>query len=223
MKLIKHGHACIRLEKGSRVLVIDPGTFTDVPTAMAGAEAVLVTHEHADHIDPAAVLPIVDRTAGVHIYAPQAVVDQLLAHPALGGAGDRIHVLVPDDEEHIAGFEVCVFGGQHALIHPRIPVVANLGYLIDGRVYHPGDSFIVPNGVKVEALLVPLHAPWSKLAEVVDFVVSVRAAHAYPIHDGLLNETGLGMMTGHVTEFGALYGTVFEYLQVGDSREVQAR
>lgn len=200
-------------------MVIDPGTFTDVASAMAGAEAVLVTHEHADHIDPAAVLPIVDRTAGVHVHAPQAVVDQLLAHEALGGAADRIHVLAPDDEAHIAGFDVRVVGGQHALIHPQIPVVANLGYVIDGTVYHPGDSLIVPAGPAIDTLLVPLHAPWSKLQEIVDFVIAVRAKHAYPIHDGLLNETGLGMMAGHVTRFGARYGTAFEYLRLGDSRE----
>ncbi|MDN6202540.1 MAG: MBL fold metallo-hydrolase, partial [Micrococcaceae bacterium] len=160
-----------------------------------------------------------DRTAGVHVYARREGVDQLRAHPALGAAGDRIHGRAPDDVRQIAGFDVRVFGGQHALIHPQIPVVANLGYLVDGNLYHPGDSFIVPNGVTVQTLLVPLHAPWSKLAEVVDFVVSVRPAHAYPIHDGLLNERGLGMMTGHVTRFGARYGTEFEYLQVGESRE----
>lgn len=220
MKLTKHGHACIRLEKGSRVMVIDPGTFTDVPAAMAGAEAVLVTHEHADHIDPAAVLPILGRTAGVHLYAPQAVVDQLLAHEAIGGSAARIHVVSPGDERHIAGFDVRAIGGQHALIHPQIPLVANLGYIIDGVLYHPGDSLIVPDGTGVDTVLVPLHAPWSKLQETVDFVVSVRAKHAYQIHDGLLNETGLGMMSGHVTRFGARYGTEFEYLQVGDSREI---
>jgi len=220
MKLTKHGHACIRLEKGSRVMVIDPGTFTDVPAALAGAEAVLITHEHADHIDPATVLPIVDRTSGVHVYAPQAVVDQLLGHEAIGAAGERIHVLAPDDEQHIAGFDVRVVGGQHALIHPQIPMVANLGYIIDGSVYHPGDSLIVPPGVTVETVLVPLHAPWSKLQETIDFVVAMRAQHAYPVHDGLLNETGLGMMSAHLTRFGALYGTAFEYLQAGDSREV---
>lgn len=50
MKLTKKSHACIRLEKDGRVLVIDPGTFTEEDAAV-GAEAILVTHEHLDHFN----------------------------------------------------------------------------------------------------------------------------------------------------------------------------
>ena len=49
MRLTKYAHACVRVEDGG-VLVVDPGIFTD-PEALAGADAVLVTHEHPDHID----------------------------------------------------------------------------------------------------------------------------------------------------------------------------
>lgn len=52
MKLTKLGHACVRLEKNGRALVIDPGALTPQDDALAGVEAVLVTHEHADHLDP---------------------------------------------------------------------------------------------------------------------------------------------------------------------------
>ena len=56
MKLTKFTHACVRLEKDGRVLVIDPGHFSETEEALAGAEAVLITHEHADHMDVDAVL-----------------------------------------------------------------------------------------------------------------------------------------------------------------------
>ncbi len=119
-----------------------------------------------------------------------------------------------------AGFDVRTFGGQHALIHPQIPVVANIGYLIDANVYHPGDSFVIPDGIAVRTLLVPVHAPWNKVGEVVDFVIGVRAAKAFPIHDALLNETGLGLIEGHVKRLGAKYGTEYAHLSSGDSVEV---
>ena len=38
----------------------------------------------------------------------------------------------------------------------------------------------------------PINAPWAKLAETVDFEVSVRAPHAVGIHDALLSELGQG-------------------------------
>jgi len=50
MEIIKYPHSCVRLEKDGRVLVLDPGVWSE-PSALRGASAVLVTHEHADHVD----------------------------------------------------------------------------------------------------------------------------------------------------------------------------
>jgi|HubBroStandDraft_2_1064218.scaffolds.fasta_scaffold1333571_2 L-ascorbate metabolism protein UlaG (beta-lactamase superfamily) len=49
MRITKLGHSCVRLEKDGAVLVTDPGVWTDA--ALAGAAAVMITHEHADHLD----------------------------------------------------------------------------------------------------------------------------------------------------------------------------
>ena len=103
------------------------------------------------------------------------------------------------------------FGGQHALIHPTIPVVANVGYLVSEAVYHPGDSFVVPDR-PVETLLLPLHAPWSKTGEVIDFLISVRATRAVQVHDALLNDTGRAGIEAHVNRIGDRYGTEFRHL-----------
>ncbi|GIU56840.1 hypothetical protein NicSoilC12_25890 [Arthrobacter sp. NicSoilC12] len=92
--------------------------------------------------------------------------------------------------------------------------------LVDGNVYHPGDSFAIPDGVDVKTLLVPIHAPWNKVGEVVDFVIGVRAPQAFPIHDALLNELGRGLVEGHVTRIGAKYGTEYRHLSSGDTAEV---
>ena len=40
MKLTKYGHACVRLEKNGRVLVVDPGSSPPSPV-LDGADAVL--------------------------------------------------------------------------------------------------------------------------------------------------------------------------------------
>lgn len=218
MKLTKFTHACVRLEKDGGVLVLDPGTFSETDAALAGADAVLITHEHGDHVDVDAVTEALLSNVGLRLYAPDGVAATLRSKAP--DAADRIHTAAEGEDFDVAGFHVRCFGGQHALIHPQIPVVANVGYLVDANVYHPGDSFAVPDGIEVATLLVPIHAPWNKISEVVDFVISVRAPRAFPIHDALLNDTGKGLIEGHVTRIGARYGTEYQHLSSGDSVEV---
>ena len=51
MRLTKYSHSCVRFDNGSDVMVIDPGVFSEIELALEGAQAVLITHEHADHLD----------------------------------------------------------------------------------------------------------------------------------------------------------------------------
>ncbi|MDI2034975.1 MBL fold metallo-hydrolase [Paenarthrobacter nitroguajacolicus] len=217
MKLIKYTHACVRLEKEGKVLVIDPGAFSESEEALNGAHAVLVTHEHNDHIDQPAVLAALRQDPKLQIHAPAGVAAALKEN---GDVAGQVHSVEPGSAFDAAGFSIRTFGGQHAVIHPQIPVVANIGYLVDDNVFHPGDSFVVPDGISVQTLLVPINAPWSKVGEVVDFVISVRAPKAFPVHDGLLNELGRGVVEGHVTRIGARYGTTYSKLAPRDSVEV---
>ncbi len=218
MLLTKFTHACVRLEKEGRVLALDPGVFSETGQALAGADAILVTHEHVDHLDQDAVLGALAANSGLPVHAPAAVAQALRA--AAPGTAGQVYETAAGDTFTAAGFTIRCFGGQHALIHPTIPMVANVGYLVDDAVYHPGDCLIVPPGVQVDTLLVPVHAPWSKVAEVVDFVVSVRARKAFQIHDGLLNETGLGFTESHIARIAALHGTEFRHLAAGESVEI---
>jgi hypothetical protein len=91
---------------------------------------------------------------------------------------------------------VRAYGGWHAMIHPDIPRVVNLGFLVNDSVYHPGDSFDVPQGAAVETLFVPISAPWLKLAESVDFVRAVAPRHAYALHDAVLSDAGGALTDG---------------------------
>lgn len=218
MTLTKYGHACIRLEKSGRRLVIDPGSFTDVPTALEGAEHILVTHEHADHVDEGPVLDYLAAQPAVTVRAPAAPAARLAdAAAAAGLDAGRIMAAGPDEEFEVAGFAVRTVGGQHAVIHPQIPVVANIGYILDGLVYHPGDSYIVPSGPVPDTVLVPLSAPWSKLSETLDFITALRARQVIPVHDGLLNERGLPMYRRHAGTFAERYGSTLTVLQEGES------
>jgi L-ascorbate metabolism protein UlaG (beta-lactamase superfamily) len=202
MRLTKYSHSCVRFEDGGRALVIDPGSFSEATEALAGADAVLITHEHVDHLDEPAVRAAVAANPRLPIWAPALVATQL------ADLGDIVTAVGVGESFDAAGFSVRTFGGAHAQIHPKIPIGANVAYLIDDTVYHPGDSFTVP-GVAVSTLLTPIHAPWSKVAEVIDFVTAVDAAQTFQIHDALLNANGLGLVERLINQ---LTGTPYTYL-----------
>jgi L-ascorbate metabolism protein UlaG (beta-lactamase superfamily) len=212
MELIKYGHACVVLCEGERRLVVDPGAFTD-PTALDGASAVLVTHEHPDHFVADRLRAAMDADPALEIWTNGSVAGQL------EGLGGRVHVVGHGDAVSVAGFDVHVHGELHAQIHPEIPQVKNVGFLVDGQVFHPGDALTVPDE-PVATLLLPVHAPWSKASEVIDYVRAVHADQAYAVHDGLLNDTGLALMGGLLGERGPGTPTPFSRLAPGDSVEL---
>ena len=204
MRITKYTHSCVRLE-GDGVLVVDPGVFS-VRAALDGADAVLITHEHVDHLDGDKLVEALGRRPDVRVYAHPDVL------PKLAALGDAVTTVEPGQEFQAAGFPVRAYGGRHAIIYPELPGVANLGYLIrdgDMSVYTPGDSFTVPDGARVDTLFVPLHAPWMKLAEAIDFARAVRPRRAYALHDALLNENGATISDGHLQRFsGTEYARV---------------
>jgi L-ascorbate metabolism protein UlaG (beta-lactamase superfamily) len=201
------------LQDGNGTLLIDPGTLSQASDALAEADGVLITHEHADHIDADALRTAAGGNPALAVWAPGSVAG------TLADLGRQVTEVAPDEAFEACGFSIETFGGQHALIHPTVPIVPNICYLVNGTVFHPGDSLIVPTK-PVQTLLVPIHAPWSKTAEVVDFVVSMRAPQAFQIHDGLLNETGLQFTEGHVARVGGWHGTEFRHLATGESLTV---
>ncbi|MEU9165064.1 MBL fold metallo-hydrolase [Streptomyces sp. NPDC048424] len=183
MRITKYTHACVRFESDGRVLVIDPGIWSE-PAALAGADAVLVTHEHVDHIDALRLAGL-----GVPVYAPaEANIPRLDVTAVSSGA-----------EFSAAGFRVRAVGGRHAFIYAGQPDCANLGYIIDEAVYHPGDSLHVPEQ-PIETLLVPAQGSWLKTAEAIDFVKAIKPQRAFPIHDAQINDRGLSSVNGWLAE-----------------------
>ncbi len=182
MNLTKHSHACVRLEKDGRTLVIDPGGFSEQDAAV-GADAVLVTHEHPDHFDEGRLRAALDANPAAEIWTLRSVAEQVSA--AFPG---RVHTVGEGDAFTAAGFDVQVHGQLHAVIHPDIPRITNVGYLVDGSVFHPGDALTLP-GQSVDTLLIPVMAPWNKVGEIIDYVREIGPRRALDVHDALL--TGL--------------------------------
>ncbi len=147
------------------------------------------------------------------MWSNPSVADQLAGH------GGRVHVVGHGDAVTVAGFDVHVHGELHAVIHPDIPRIRNVGFLVEGQVFHPGDALTVPEE-PVATLLLPVHAPWSRVSEVIDYVRAVGADQAFAVHDGLLNDAGLGVVGGMLGERGPGTPTPYSRLAPGESTEL---
>jgi L-ascorbate metabolism protein UlaG (beta-lactamase superfamily) len=213
MRFTKLVHSCVRLEKDGAVVVIDPGAWSDATMALSGATAVLVTHEHVDHLDADAVRAALRTNPELTLWSTAAVAAKFAQF------GDRVHETHHGDALSVAGFDVHVYGHVHAPIHKEIPPVANTGFLVDGVVFHPGDSFTIPED-PVRTLLVPLSAPWLEAGAMIDYFRAVAPARAYAIHDAILNENGLGVMTQLLALAAAPSGVPAARLDPGTSLDL---
>ena len=111
-----------------------------------------------------------------------------------------------------AGFDVHVYGSEHAVLHQDIPMIANVGFMLDGEVFHPGDALTVPED-RVGTLLLPASAPWLKLSEMIDYARTVAPRRGYTIHDALFSDTGLTVLGA----FLGMAGDQFAQLENGAS------
>lgn len=211
MRLTKLGHACVRLEHLGTTVVLDPGGFTEEDAA-EGADAVLVTHEHPDHLDPARL-----RRTDAPVLTIEAVAARLRVDAP--DVAERVRVVQPGDELRVGAVGVRVVGERHAVIHPDLPLPDNSGYLLDvggTSVLHPGDALTVVDGV--DLLLLPVSAPWLKASEAIDYARAVAAPRNLAIHDEVYSEAGLGIVDGHLRRFLGAAGQ--DYARLASGRDL---
>jgi L-ascorbate metabolism protein UlaG (beta-lactamase superfamily) len=210
LTLTKKTHSCVRIEKEGRVLVIDPGGFSEDDAAL-GADVMLVTHEHPDHFNEARLRAGLEANPAAEVWTLRSVAEQLSA--AFPG---RVHTVGDGDVFSAAGFDVTVHGELHAVIHPDIPRITNIGFLVDGSVFHPGDALTVPER-PVDTLLLPVMAPWNKISEVIDYVREVKPRRAIDVHDALLTDLARPIYDNQI---GALGGADHGRLAPGGVTEL---
>ena len=195
MQLTHFGHSCLLAEFDQARVLFDPGTFAHGFEGITGLTAILITHQHPDHVDVERLPSLLEGNPDAALYADPQTTAQLDA-PC-----QAVHV---GDELQIGELTVRAVGGRHAVIHPEIPVIENISYLVgDGdhaaRLMHPGDALFVPDE-PVDVLAAPAAAPWMRIAEAVDYLRAVAPARAVPIHQGMITPDGRGIYYGRLTE-----------------------
>lgn len=209
MRLTKLEHAAFVIDDSGSRLYVDPGKFTTPITESAGAVAVVITHRHDDHWTPEQLRRIIDANPGVRVFGPAGVAEAASEFP--------VETVAAGDEVEVGPFRLRFFGGEHAQIHSSIPIIDNVGVLVNERLYYAGDSFAVPEGVDVEVLAAPAGAPWMKISEAMDYVMTLAPRRAFPTHEMVLSQAGKALSNarlGWATEQG---GGEYVALEPGDT------
>lgn len=203
MKLTKYEHSCMVIEDAEHSLVIDPGNFTTDFVAPGNVVAVVVTHRHSDHFDPAQLAAIAAKNLNVLVIGPADVIDSV--------ALSNKRAVRPGETVAVDGFTLEFFGGEHAEIAPNMPRPQNLGVLVNERFYYPGDSF-APANRQVDVLALPVAAPWLKLSESIGFFAAVKPRLAFPAHDAILSDIGKSLVDNMLAATAAEIGSSYQRL-----------
>ncbi|MET0736125.1 MAG: MBL fold metallo-hydrolase [Microbacterium sp.] len=212
MRVTKFEHAALRIDSDGSTLIIDPGSFTLPLDDLSNVVAVVLTHEHPDHWTPDHLDRLREAVPGIRIFGPQGV--------ANAAPDYDITVVAPGDTVSVEPFALRFFGGQHAVIHESIPVIDNVGVLVNDAFYYPGDSYAVPAGADVRLLAAPLGAPWLKVGDAMDFVLAVAPKRSFGTHDMGLSVIGRDMHRARLRWATEQGGGEFLTLEPGESAEL---
>ncbi len=219
MRITSRGHACLEISTVDGSLLLDPGSFSALDGAFTGKHAVLITHQHVDHADQGALAAALAADPVLELHAPATLAATLRTElPA--AVRSQIRAVREGADFIVGGIRVRTFGGTHATIHHSIDLVQNVGYLIGDKamggttLFHPGDSYQVPVGVRPDILALPIMAPWGKMAEAADFAVATAAPLWVPIHDGLLNDAGKALFDRQLGAIAARNSASYQRLEV---------
>jgi L-ascorbate metabolism protein UlaG (beta-lactamase superfamily) len=211
MRITKYEHACFVASIADKKLVVDPGSFTLPLPDSTNVVAVVVTHEHADHWTPEHLQRIKDNSPDVRFFGPAGV--------AAAASDFEFTTVKAGDTIEVDPFTLEFFGEKHAQIHSTIPIVDNVGVLVNGTVFYPGDSFTL-GPIGVDLLGVPASAPWLKIGEVMDYVLAAKPKRSFATHDMINSVSGNQMAAARITATTQQNGGEFVPLAVGESIEL---
>jgi L-ascorbate metabolism protein UlaG (beta-lactamase superfamily) len=145
-------------------------------------DGIVITHVHQDHVDMDKLAPLL--TSGTpRIITNSEVKTELDKHNIVS------EVVEQGSTATVGSFTLEALGNDHAIMHPDLPKFQNTGYLVNDKIFHPGDALFIPPK-PIEILLLPVAAPWSKVSETLDYISTVKAKHNFPIHDGFITDGG---------------------------------
>jgi L-ascorbate metabolism protein UlaG (beta-lactamase superfamily) len=208
MKITKYEHSCLDITAGNSRLVIDPGKFSTTLTDFSNINAIVITHIHSDHFNKENVAKIINHNPQVKIFTTNQVRQELNL--------PNVIVVAEQDEHTVDNIKLKFYGGKHEFYEN----FENICVMVNDILYHPGDSYTVPDNVKINILATPASAPWLRVLDAVNFIKKCRPVKAFPIHNAILSEIGESIHYRIIGEACKEINTDWQILKIGESIEV---
>lgn len=195
------------LEMNDTRVAIDPGVpFTENYSVdeLGHLDAVLYTHQHADHFDESLVGPFIE--AGVAIYGNPSVAKLIES---------EIDTVNDGEVFTIGAFEITALDLPHCLMPDGSEGPENTGFVINGHFFHPGDGYTIDN-LTVDTLALPIAGPSVSPKTAFDFAKQVQAKTLIPIHYDFFYEN-----TEKIKSIGEDMGYRVIVLGHGESTEIE--
>jgi L-ascorbate metabolism protein UlaG (beta-lactamase superfamily) len=170
MKVSRYFQSCLLIEEGGVRILIDPSGQDSDTEKFGKPDAVLYTHEHGDHFDKDMAQNFIN--SGVAVYANGSTAKHFNTPPTIA---------VDGQEFDLKGVKVKVLELPHCLMWDGSQGPQNSGYLINGKLFHPGDGKEL-DGLQVDNLALPITGPDVSLKDAVSFAKQVKAKNVIPIH-----------------------------------------
>jgi L-ascorbate metabolism protein UlaG (beta-lactamase superfamily) len=214
MKVTKLEHATLVLEKQGKTLILDPGFYTRPMDGYQNVVAIVITHNHDDHVHEDQIDRILKDNPDTLILGTQEVVSRL--------APRRATAVHHGDFYEVGPFTIEFFGSMHIEIHRSIPLIQNCGVMINDTLFYPGDNYVTPDR-KVKYLACPASAPWLKIGDVMDFIAEVKPENCFPTHNIHLSEQGHQLNNGRIMGATEENGGTFAYYLPGETFELKSK
>ena len=178
------GHSSLMFQFKGKVVYIDPVSQYADFSNMPKADLILVTHEHGDHFDGAAIGKI--RTAATKLIYTKACAEELPGGLVMKN-GD-VRVLGGIKVEAVPAYNLVHMRSIDVPFHPK---GAGNGYVItfgDKKIYVAGDTENIPEMSKlgaIECAFLPMNVPYTMTPEMVaEAVKRIKPKILYPYHFG---------------------------------------
>lgn len=208
MKITKFEHAFLQIEQSGQQLVIDPGIYSPSLPQLENVVAMVLTHLHDDHSYLPHIEAIRNQFPEIKIFGPQDVVAKL--------GQITCQAVTHGDQVQVGEFTLDFFGDLHQEIHRSIPLVQNVGVLVNSQLYYPGDSYTECD-YPFEVLACPAAAPWMKISDLIDYLEQLRPKRAFATHNAILNDNGHLLQNSRIREYVTKHGGEFSYLLEGEA------